>query len=76
MGVLILLLVVSVVLFNIGMIIRLFTCVFPRRKECSKKCPLYFACGIWQETYHGRKLTEEEAEELLKIIQERKNENR
>lgn len=52
-------------LFLIGLIIRFFACVLPRKRDCKKVCPMAFMCG--RTHCHGT-LTNEEKEEIRKYL--------
>lgn len=53
------------VVFQIGLIIRFFVCVIPKKRDCKKACPMAFMCS--RTHCHGT-LTNEEKEEILKYL--------
>jgi len=53
-------------LFQIGLIVRFFCCVLPKKKDCQRNCPMGFMCT---RTHYYAPLTPEEAEKIKYYIE-------
>lgn len=58
--------IIICVVFQIGLIIRFFCCVLPKRKDCQRRCPMAFMCT---RTHYYAPLTPEEKERIRKYIE-------